>query len=189
MLTWGRPRHIRPVQVELGEDLGELPLDLTGVPGGVLGLDHQPDLPAAAHHRGDEAAQRQELVPLMVQVGHLHLAVVIQLPGAEVQTLQGGQLERGDQAFAVGGPADVAVVGADQVGVSGEPYIALERIGAFGNGAQVGLERVLGQIPAGSPVGDDLGGPPGDWHGCFVHDAYRPTCGSAAAGRHPATDA
>jgi len=166
----GTARDIRPGQIELGKDHRKPAFDVSGITSGVLGLDRQPDLAPTAHHDVDQPAKCQELVPLMVQVGHLHLAVVSQLPGTEVQTLERGQLERGDQTLPVRGPADIAVMGTDQMGVGCEPHVALERVGALVDSAQVGLERVLWQVPAGSPVGDDLGDRPGDWHGCFVHE-------------------
>ena len=81
------------------------------------------------------------------------------LPGAPVQALERGQLERGDAADAVGGAVDPPVVDADQVPVGGQPDVALEGVGALVDRAQVGLERVLRLVPAGSSVGDDLRDP------------------------------
>ena len=52
--THGPSGRRRPVQPELGEQLGQLPLDLPGVAGRVLGLDRQPDRPAVVDHRGQQ---------------------------------------------------------------------------------------------------------------------------------------
>src|SRR5450759_3261155 len=103
--------------------------------------------------------------------------------GAEA--LESGQLQCGDGALPVGGPVDIAIVGTDQMRVGREPYVALEGLRAFVDGAQVGLERVLGQVLAGSSVGDDLRDPRAAWHGCFVHKTIVAPAGQSPPGDTP----
>src|SRR5450759_4599786 len=61
----------------------------------------------------------------------------------------------------------------------------LEGLRAFVDGAQVGLERVLGQVLAGSSVGDDLRDPRAAWHRCFVHKTIVAPAGQSPPGDTP----
>ncbi len=90
------------------------------------------------------------------RVGHQLVGRARQLvvPGPEVQLLQAGQVQLADDAAAVGGAVDGAVVHADQVAVPGQPDVALQAVGAGVDGSQVGGQGVLGDVAGGTPVGD-----------------------------------
>ncbi|CUR60319.1 hypothetical protein NOCA2740003 [metagenome] len=169
----GRPReahdpHRRAglVPPELPQQLDEAPLDQAAVAGRVLGLDRQLDVAVIVGHRLQQLAQREDAAELDVAV----LGLVVEvgpgiLPGREVELVEVGQLHGGHDALGRRRPPQVAVVDADQVAVGGEPYVALERLGAHVERLEVGPEGVFGVLLARASMGDDLGP-----HTCILAD-------------------
>ncbi len=76
-------------------------------------------------------------------------------PGAEVERGQVRELQGRDGAAAVGGAVHPAVVDADQMAVRGEPYVALQPVGALFDGPAIGGQRVLGCRLGGTAMGYD----------------------------------
>ena len=62
-----------------------------------------------------------------------------------------------DQPLLARRTPQVPVVHADQVAVGGQPYVALQRLGAGVEGGDVRAQGVLGVVVAGAPMRDDLG--------------------------------
>src|SRR5665811_1578092 len=73
------------------------------------------EMPDVDRERDMLLTQRQEHVPLAVHVGHLDIGAVSLLTGAEVKTLESGQLKCGDRAPAVRGAFNPAVVNTHQM--------------------------------------------------------------------------
>ncbi len=143
----------------------QLLLDQSRVPGRVLRLDQQAHLPVAVHHEFQQPFEREHLadgrVPVRVEVDVpldeqlVRAGRQVVLPGAEVERVQVGQRAFAHQTASVGGAVQPAVVDADQMTVSGQPDVTLERVGAVANCLLVGRQRVFGDLRGGASVGND----------------------------------
>jgi hypothetical protein len=131
--------------------LDQAALHLGAVPGRVLGLDQQPDRPAAVPHRFQQPVEGEQ----PGEVGQFLVGREAGMPRAEVQHVELGQRLAADQAAAVAGAVEPAVVHADQVAVAGEPDVALEAVRPVLEGAQVGTQGVLRQRVGSAAVGED----------------------------------
>ena len=123
----------------------------------VLGLDGQLDRAARRRDQFEQPLQGEYGGAAGRPVRALRSGGLLAvLPGAEVECGEIGEFQGGDGAAAVGRTVHPAVVHADQMAVGGQPYIALQGVGAVLDGLPVGGEGVFRGVLGGSPVGDDL---------------------------------
>ena len=129
------------VETEVPEALAQDPLGPQARGHGVLGFDEQPGAGIGDGPLEEDVELEDRLRPL---------------PGAGIEAADLRQRRRADRAGAFGGPAEGAVVHADQVAVGGEADVALDAVGPFGHRRFVGADGVLRVGARGTAVGDDL---------------------------------
>ena len=141
---------IRTLQPEPSEHLDKGELDESTSSGRMLRLDRQIERPAAVDGSLDQLLQREHAIALVARL------TAAASPAAEVELGQVGELEFLDSTAAAGGAVDPAVMHTDEDTVTGQPDVALETVGTFGNRPAIGRERVLRLVSRRATVRDHL---------------------------------